>query len=109
LRNPDGTIGDTLLINGTVNPRLTVKREKVLLRLLNGANARNMTIKLSNGQPFTQIASDGGLLNSPVELTEIQLTPSERAEIIVDFSDIKEKEDLQLIMEDGTVLLPFRI
>src|SRR5699024_8452150 len=33
--NPDGTSGDTLLINGTLNPRLTVNQEKVRLRLLN--------------------------------------------------------------------------
>ena len=26
--NEDGTIGDTLLINGTVNPKLTVGKEK---------------------------------------------------------------------------------
>src|SRR5699024_5941927 len=78
---PDGTIGDTLLINGTLNPRLTVNKEKVRLRLLNGSNARNYTFKLSNNQSFEQIASDGGLLNEPVELTELQLTPAERAEI----------------------------
>src|SRR5699024_5412141 len=38
---PDGTMGETLLINGTLNPRLTVNKEKVRLRLLNGSNARN--------------------------------------------------------------------
>ena len=107
--NPDGTMGETLLINGTVNPRLTVNKEQVRLRLLNGSNMRNYTFKLSNGQSFQQVASDGGLLNAPRELTEIQLTPSERAEIIIDFSKIKENEDVQLIMEDGTVLLPFQL
>lgn len=106
-QHPDGTMGETLLINGTLNPRLTVKKEKVRLRLLNGSNARNYTFKLSNNQSFQQVASDGGLLNEPVELTKLQLTPSERAEIIIDFSKLKENEDISLIMEDGTVLLPF--
>lgn len=107
--HPDGTEGETLLINGTIDPRLTVNKEKVRLRLLNGSNARNYTFKLSNNQSFQQTASDGGLLNEPVELTELQLTPAERAEIVVDFSKIKENEDVSLIMDDGTVLLPFKI
>jgi len=106
---PDGTMGDTLLINGTLNPRLTVNNEKVRLRLLNGSNARNFTFTLSNNQSFQQVASDGGLLNEPVELTELQLTPSERAEIVVDFSKVKENEDVKLVIEDGTVLLPFQV
>jgi len=109
VRNPDGTMGDTLLINGSLNPRLTVNKVKVRLRLLNGSNARNFTFKLSNNQSFQQVASDGGLLNEPVELTELQLTPSERAEIVVDFSRVKKNEDVKLVMDDGTVLLPFKV
>lgn len=109
VKNADGTMGETLLINGTLNPRLTVNKEQVRLRLLNGSNMRNYTLKLSNNQSFQQVASDGGLLNAPVELTELQLTPSERAEIIIDFSKIKEDEDVKLITDDGTVLLPFQV
>src|SRR5690625_1072199 len=93
-------MGETLLINGTLNHRLIVNKEKVRLRLLNSSNMRNYTFKLSNNQSFQQIASDGGLLNEPVELTDIQLTPSERAEIVIDFSKIKENEDVKLVMED---------
>ncbi len=114
VKDPDGTMGETLLINGTLNPRLTVGKEKVRLRLLNGSNMRNYTIKLSNNTSFEQIASDGGLLNDPVELDEVQLTPSERAEIVVDFSQFKAEDDVKLIMDnnDGeaeTVLLPFKM
>src|SRR5690625_7131666 len=63
VRDPDGTMGETLLINGTVNPKLTVGKEKVRLRLLNGSNMRNYTFKLSNGDAFDQNATDVGLLN----------------------------------------------
>src|SRR5690625_6591307 len=55
VKNVDGTMGETLLINGTLNPRLTVNKEKVRLRLLNGSNMRNYTFKLSNNQSFQQI------------------------------------------------------
>lgn len=108
-RNPDGTTGDTLLVNGTINPKLTVNKEKVRLRLLNGSNARNFTFKLNSGDEFVQIATDGGFLNEPVRLTEVTLTPSERAEIIVDFEDISEVKDLALIDDEGTILLPFDV
>src|SRR5699024_7805776 len=106
---PDGTIGDTLLINGTLNPRLTVNKEKVRLRLLNGSNARNYTFKLSNNQSFEQIAYDGRLLKEPNELTELQLIPAKRGEIVIDFSEIENNEDVELITDDGTVLLPFKV
>lgn len=109
VKNGDGTIGDTLLINGTINPKLTVRKEKVRLRLLNGSNARNYTYKLNTGDSFVQIATDGGFLNEPVTLKEITLTPAERAELIVDFSKIESKEDVALINEDGSILLPFEV
>src|SRR5699024_2950235 len=72
--NDDGTIGDTLLINGTLNPKLTVKKEKVRLRLLNGSNARNYTFKLNTVDSFTQVTTDGGFLHEAVTLEEITLT-----------------------------------
>ncbi len=107
--NDDGTIGDTLLINGTLNPKLTVKKEKVRLRLLNGSNARNFTLKLNTGDSFIQIATDGGFLNEPVKLNEITLAPSERAEIIIDFSQLNSKENVALTNEVGSILLPFEM
>ncbi|WP_425427507.1 multicopper oxidase domain-containing protein [Bacillus canaveralius] len=57
-----------------------------------------MKIKLqfSNNQKFYQIASDGGLLEKPVEMTKVVLSPAERAEIIVDFSDFKKGDAVQL-------------
>ncbi|MFA7746137.1 multicopper oxidase family protein [Salinicoccus roseus] len=108
--NEDGTVGDTSLINGTLNPKLTVDKEKVRLRLLNGSNARNYIFKLNTGDSFVQIATDGGFLNEPVSMNEITLTPSERAEIIVDFSKMNSNENVALINEDdGSTLLPFEI
>ncbi|MGE7090524.1 multicopper oxidase family protein [Lysinibacillus sp. NPDC048646] len=108
-RNEDGTIGNTLLVNGTINPKLTVRKELVRLRLLNGSNARNFTFKLNTGETFQQIATDGGFLNTSLTMNEITLTPGERAEILVDFSKPDTSTDLALINEDGTILLPFKM
>ncbi|MBO1913949.1 hypothetical protein J4G37_55190, partial [Microvirga sp. 3-52] len=90
-------------------PKLTVNKEKIRLRLLNGSNARNYTFKLNTGDSFVQIATDGGFLNEPVLLKEVTLTPSERAEIVIDFSQLNTENDLALISEDGSVLLSFEI
>ncbi|HLR43317.1 MAG TPA: multicopper oxidase domain-containing protein [Pseudogracilibacillus sp.] len=109
VKDEDGTMGETLLINGTVNPYVDVKQEKVRFRLINGSNMRNYNLKLSNGEAFELIASDGGMLNEPTEMTELELTPSERAEIVIDFSETDSNETLSLMMDDETVLLPFHV
>src|SRR5699024_3201316 len=102
-----GTIGDVSLVNGTLNPKLTVTEPAMRFRLLNGANARNYTFRLSNGATFTQIASDGGLLREPVETDEITLSPSERAEILIDFSAMDSDKPIAITDEEGNALLPF--
>ncbi|HSJ37674.1 MAG TPA: multicopper oxidase domain-containing protein, partial [Planococcus sp. (in: firmicutes)] len=107
LMNQDGTLGDISIVNGTINPKLTVTKSVMRFRLLNGANARNYTFRLSNGASFTQIASDGSLLDEPVETDTLTLAASERAEILIDFSTMTEEESLALINDEGTVLLPF--
>src|SRR5699024_11929630 len=64
------------------------------------------------GESFLQVATDGGFLNEPKKLDEITLTPSERAEIVIDFSKFNKEDELALINtedEDGSILLPFEV
>ncbi|RST56980.1 copper oxidase [Siminovitchia terrae] len=107
LMNSDGTIGDVSLVNGTLHPKLTVTQPVMRFRILNGSNARNYTFRLSNGASFTQIASDGGLLDEPVEMNELTLSASERSEILIDFSKLDSDEPVAITDEKGNVLLPF--
>lgn len=109
LMNQDGTLGNISIVNGTINPKLTITKSVMRFRLLNGANARNYTFRLSNGANFTQIASDGGLLDEPVQTDTLTLAASERAEILIDFSTMAEEESLSIINDDGAVLLPFEL
>ncbi|MGH1575738.1 multicopper oxidase family protein [Planktotalea sp.] len=81
-----GMSGNVPLINGTVRPYVDVSTEKLRLRLLNGANASIYNLAFSDGRSFVQIASDGGFLGQPAEMSELLLAPGERAEIIVDFT-----------------------
>lgn len=104
-KDEDGTQGDTVLVNGKVDPKLTTKEGKIRLRLLNGSNARDLNLKLSNNQSFEYIASEGGHLEKTKKLKEINLAPSARKEIVIDLSKMKE-EKVNLVDNDETVILP---
>lgn len=80
--------GNTIMVNGKVWPNFNVKKRQYRFRLLNGSNARFYDLKFSNGMSFTQIGSDGGLLPKPVTLTNLVMAPGERADILVDFSQV---------------------
>ncbi|WP_205769673.1 multicopper oxidase family protein [Microvirga sp. KLBC 81] len=82
-----GRRGDTLLVNGTANPVTRVPRRLVRLRLVIGSNARIYDLAFGDNRSFHWIASEGGLLERPIELRSLSLAPGERAEILVDFAD----------------------
>ena len=84
-----GMRGDTLIVNGASAPFAKVPRGLVRLRLLNGANARNFDVRFDDGRTFHVIASDGGYLSAPVPMKALTIAPSEKFEILVDFSDGK--------------------
>jgi len=81
-----GVKGDHFLVNGAVNPNFAAPAQIVRFRILNGSNARFYNFGFSDNRQFYQICTDGGLLEKPVNLTRLRLTPGERAEILVDFS-----------------------
>ena len=83
----NGFLGDTVIINGALNPQLDVKSEVIRLRLLNGSNARTYELNFSENNEFYQIASDGGFLEESVKMNVVSLAPAERAEILLDLSD----------------------
>lgn len=81
-----GFLGDSILVNGVVDPVQPVPAGVVRLRLLNASNARNYTLFFSDRRRFHLIGSDQGLLVAPIEVDTVRLTPGERLEILVDFS-----------------------
>ena len=64
-------------------------------RILNGSNSRTYTLAFDSDQSFYQIGTDGGLLEEPIEVSQITLTAGERADVIVDFS--KRKGEVHLV------------
>jgi blue copper oxidase len=84
-----GSRGDIIIVNGAIAPVAKVPRGLVRLRLLDAANARNFYLRFSDDRSFHVIASDGGFLAAPVSVTRLTISPGERFEILVDFSDGK--------------------
>jgi FtsP/CotA-like multicopper oxidase with cupredoxin domain len=84
-----GQVGNLKTVNGKVKPFLKVQRRKYRFRLLAGSMAREWMFRIWKGTtriPFKIIASDGGLLPAPVQVTQHQMGNAERYEIIVDFT-----------------------
>lgn len=82
-----GFAGDTIIVNGKAWPYLEVEQRKYRFRILNGSNERFYRMSLTSGQDFILIGTDGGLLEKPVRLKEITIGPSQRADLILDFTD----------------------
>lgn len=96
-----GYMGDRLLVNGAFGPVWQAPRQWVRLRLLNGCNARTLTLRLDGSVPMLQVANEGGLLDAPVARTSVVLAPGERAEVLADFGAAASGQELRLYA--GTV------
>lgn len=91
-----GFLGDTILVNGLPDYRVSVKTGVYRVRLLNGSNSRIYKLYLNDGSPFTVIGTDGGLLESPVSRPYLVLAPAERVELLLDFSRYSTGTTVQL-------------
>ena len=79
----DGREGDTLLINGRENYLIEMHEgQRERWRIINASSARYVRIYLG-GKQFTLVGTDGGLIEGPMDITEMLLTPGERIDIIV--------------------------
>jgi len=97
-----GMFGNTVLVNGTLSAEFNPKTELVRFRLLNGSNARTYSFAFDDQRTFKLVASDGGLLSKGNDQSTLVLAPSERAEILVDFSDGNPVNLISLSMPDSS-------
>ena len=89
--------GEVSMVDGLVWPNMDVKQGIYRFRLLDGSNARFYNLHFSNNMEFTQIATDGGFLKESVPMTSLLIAPGERAEILVDFSEIAADTEIRLL------------
>jgi FtsP/CotA-like multicopper oxidase with cupredoxin domain len=99
------------VVNGKVWPRLEVQPATYRFRVLNGSNARTYRLVLvHDGEPelhrITQIGTDHGLLRTPARVPPegLVLASAERADLLVDFSDLEPGSQLTLL---NTAPAPF--
>ena len=99
------------VVNGKVWPVREVRPATYRFRVLNGSNARTYRlVLLRDGVPelerITQIGTDHGLLRSPVPVPAdgLVLASAERADLLVDFSDLAPGSELTVL---NTAAAPF--
>lgn len=92
--NPE-FFGNMMMVNGRTWPFHEVEQRRYRLRLLNGCNSRTLIVDFApiTGVSVWQIGTEAGLLPVPVDITttvknEVLLGPAERADLIVDFTDV---------------------
>ena len=79
-------MGDVILVNGKPTPFLRVERRKYLFRLLNASTSRAYNLRLSTGDPFTFVSSDGGLNPRPRQEATFRIGEAERYGVVIDFA-----------------------
>lgn len=106
--------GNAVLVNGRLFPYLDVEPRKYRFRVLNGSNARSYNLSLLESAPanhdklpFHQVGTDQGLLSEPVPLIHLEISPGERADLVIDFS---QHRGARLILNnDASVVMQFRV
>jgi FtsP/CotA-like multicopper oxidase with cupredoxin domain len=106
--NPE-FFGNTMMVNGNTWPSLTVEARRYRFRILNASNARTLLLKIvtnplaarpaSAALPLWVIGADGGFLPAPTTVDTMWLGVAERADVIVDFSNVPVGSHLYLINE----------
>ncbi|WP_448853357.1 multicopper oxidase family protein [Corynebacterium frankenforstense] len=86
--DPDlGLKGDTPTVNGITAPTFEATTKRLRLRLLDAATMRFFNLAFEDGRKFQLVATDSGLLDVPETLTELRMSPGERAEVVVELEE----------------------
>ncbi len=89
--------GDYLFTNGTLDAQVSLPAQFVRLRILNAEIERGYDMGFSDDRTFYLIATDGGLVDTPVPLKRLKLMVGERAELLVDLSKDKIGSSIDLM------------
>jgi FtsP/CotA-like multicopper oxidase with cupredoxin domain len=84
--------GDKWVVNGKIQPKMTVRRRKYRFRILNTGPVKTWNLSLirpdGTQAPITMIAADANFLESPVTLTNrtLDVFVAMRFDVVIDFS-----------------------
>ena len=104
-----GYKGDYFLANGEINPYLDVEAKEIRFRLLNASNSSVYNLQFDDNRAFYQIATDNSFLPNPIMINNIRLSPGERAEIVVDFTNDLEKEFILKDLNSSSDIFQIRV
>lgn len=108
--------GDTIVVSGKTWPKLEIEPRRYRFRFLNGCDSRYLILKIVSNldqvaaqhqakipaEPFLkfwQIGSEAGFLPIPANLDQLLISPAERADVIVDFTNLSVGTEFYLINE----------
>lgn len=79
-----GREGEMVLVNGQISPTFSAAPgERERWRIINACPSRYLKLSL-DGQPLSLLARDLGRLAEPVEITDVDLAPGNRVELLVE-------------------------
>jgi FtsP/CotA-like multicopper oxidase with cupredoxin domain len=79
----DGREGDVRLVSGEVEPALTMAAGHIeRWRVINASSARYIRLSIG-GKPFRILGTDGGLIETPVTVTEALLAAADRLDLAI--------------------------
>lgn len=90
-------LGDTMMVNGTLNPYLECGNQVVRLRVLNASVHRVYNLGFKNNNQFFQIGTDGGLLEKSISMNRVVVGNGERVELLLNLSNKQPGDELILM------------
>ncbi len=108
--NLDGFLGDHAVVNGAVTPYMNVLRRKYRFRTVVNGPSRIFTFKTcevagdgkeclndNSAADFVVLGNDGNLLEAPIPMDVITISPAERYDYIIDFSQFQNGDRINLM------------
>lgn len=108
--NLDGFLGEHAVVNGAVTPYMKVQRRKYRFRIVVNGPSRIFTFKTCEvggdgrecesdeaATDLVLIGNDGNLLNAPVTVDNVTISPAERYDVVIDFSKFKRGDRINLM------------
>ena len=95
-------MGDIILVNGVPWPVMPVHKRRYRFRILNACISRSFNLSLSDARAkMWVIATDGGFMPKPQQVTSLRIGMAERYEVIIDFTGCP--DNAEVLLRSGDV------
>ena len=95
-RSHSGLWGDVILANGAPWPVMRVQKRIYRFRFLNASISRSYRPTTFPAAPMWMVATDGGLMDKPQQMSSWRHGSAERYEVLIDFSGFKAGQRIEL-------------